>query len=159
MSTQPAKSTAKHLPTPSVSKLREPQSRRKLGAAGEELAARYLLDAGLRVVKRNWRCTGQNLPGEIDIVVEENAADLLQGGASVPWCVLVEVRTRRGNAFGTALQSITPQKERRMRALASAYVQEQAWTGPWRIDVVAVQMDSAGRVLEVMHIRGAVQGA
>lgn len=134
------------------------KARKKLGAAGEEMAAKYLAEAGMIIIARNWRCLDRGLPGEIDIIAEESAPDLVQDGDVVPWRILVEVRTRRGDAFGTALQSVTPQKAQRMRSLAAAWVQDTAWRGPWRIDVVAIQMDSRGLLRSFDHLRGAVGG-
>ena len=43
------------------------------------------------------------------------------------------------------------------REVARHYVQATNWAGPWRIDVVAVQMDGNGRLLAVEHIRHAVR--
>lgn len=129
-------------------------TRRGLGDRGEQLAVDALAQAGLAIVARNWRCPS----GEIDIVAQERAADYAAGGAVVPWLVLVEVRTRRGNAFGSARQSITPRKQAKLREVAGHYLQSTGWAGPWRIDVVAVQMDADGRLLEVEHIRHAVTG-
>lgn len=126
--------------------------RRRLGMAGEELAAQKLLASGLTVVERNWRCR----EGEVDIVAQEIAPDFVNGYMRATWLVLVEVRTRRGSAFGTALESITPRKARKMRDVARRYVQEHAWQGPWRIDVVGVQMDGQGHLLAVEHVRNAV---
>ena len=126
--------------------------RRRLGTAGEELATQKLLDGGLTIVERNWRCR----EGEVDIVAQEVAPDFVHGGTPGAWLVLVEVRTRRGSAFGTALQSITARKARKMRAVARCYVQEHGWCGPWRIDVVGVQMDGQGHLLAVEHVRNAV---
>jgi putative endonuclease len=122
------------------------------------MAAEHLEQAGLRILARNWRCTGQGLPGEIDLVAEEIAPDFVHGGMPVPWRVIVEVRTRRGESFGTALQSVTESKARRLRALGAAWVQEHNWHGPWRIDVVAIQMDRQGRLLSIEHIAHAVAG-
>jgi len=133
-----------------------PNPRHALGAAGEALAARTLEQQGFVILERNWHCTGLGLPGEIDLIAEEIAPDYVQGGRSVPWRVIVEVRTRRGKTHGTALQSLTEAKARRLRALGAAWVQEQAWQGPWRIDVVAIQMDAGGRLLSVEHLRHAV---
>ncbi len=126
--------------------------RQKLGATGETLAARHLQDAGLTVLARNWRCTA----GELDIIAQENAPDYSAGGAVLPWLVLVEVRTRRGNRYGTALQSVTPRKAAKVREVAAHYVQSVGWTGPWRVDVVAVQMDRQGHLMAIEHIRHAV---
>ena len=130
----------------------QPTPRRRLGDTGEGLAAQALQDAGLVVVARNWR----SRLGEIDIVAQESAPDFTQEGQVVPWLVVVEVRTRRGDAFGTARQSITPKKQRKLREMARDYVRQTGWSGPWRIDVVAVQMDARGRLQQVEHIRHAV---
>ena len=127
--------------------------RRSLGAAGETIAAEALQRAGFTIVTRNWRCA----VGEIDIVAQETGPDYVRGLPAVPWLVIVEVRTRRGSAFGTALQSIIHRKQAKLRQVARAYVDHVQWRGPWRIDVVAVQMDSRGRLLAVEHIRRAVQ--
>ncbi len=128
--------------------------RRGLGQTGEDLAVQALEEAGLTILERNWRCP----VGELDIVAQEQAPDLVTGEERATWLVLVEVRTRRGERFGTARQAVTPRKQAKLREVAAHYVQALGWTGPWRIDVVAVQMDRAGRLLAVEHIRHAVPG-
>jgi putative endonuclease len=128
--------------------------RRQLGDKGEELALQSLIDAGLTILTRNWRCTA----GELDIIAQECAPDFVQGNPQATWLVFVEVRTRRGQAFGTALQAITPRKAAKLREVAEHYVQQQRWQGPWRIDFVAVQMDTSGRLLAIDHVRHAVTG-
>ncbi|MBK8048347.1 MAG: YraN family protein [Anaerolineales bacterium] len=128
--------------------------RKRLGAAGETLAVQKLIEAGFTIHARNWRCRA----GEIDIVAEEDAPDYARGLAAAPWLVLVEVRTRRGDAFGTALQSITPAKQRKLRTVAGHYLAATGWTGPWRIDVVAIQLDRQGHLVEIEHVKGAVLG-
>ena len=129
-------------------------TRRALGNAGESLAAQALQAAGYTILERNWRCAA----GEIDIVAREMAPDYAGDGQEAPWLVLVEVRTRRGDRFGTALQSVTRRKQAKLREVATIYVHEHDWPGPWRIDVVAVQLDTHGRLMEVDHIRHAVSG-
>ncbi len=126
--------------------------RKQLGRAGEMMAERTLQAAGLTIFARNWRCA----EGELDIVAQERAPDYVHGGELCDWLVLVEVRTRRGLAYGTALESITPRKAAKLRQVSQRYVQATGWTGPWRIDVVGVQMDAQGRLLTIEHIRHAV---
>lgn len=128
--------------------------RRRLGDTGEQLAAEQLVRSGLRIVARNWR--GHS--GELDLIAHEEAPDLVHGGAVATWLVLVEVRTRRGERFGSALQSITPAKQRKLRTVAAEYLQSIGWSGPWRIDVVAVQMDGRGVLQGIEHVRHAVGG-
>ncbi len=128
--------------------------RRQLGNLGEALALETLAAAGLTIVTRNWHCP----VGELDIVAQEVAPNYITGEAAATWLVLVEVRTRRGDRFGTALQSLTGRKQAKLREVAGHYVQAVAWPGPWRIDLVAIQMDQQGRLLAVEHLRHAVTG-
>jgi putative endonuclease len=118
-------------------------ARRGLGRTGESLAAEELTRRGLTIVARNWRCA----VGEIDLVARDGAC-----------LAIVEVRTRRGRGYGTPEESITSAKRARLIALAQTYVAETDWRGPWRIDVVAVEMDGAGRLLRITHLPNAVEG-
>jgi putative endonuclease len=96
------------------------------GRAGEERAARFLQDAGYRVVQRNLRLPG----GEIDL--------LCRDGETV---VFVEVKARTSRAFGTAVSAVDARKRRTIRRLAADYVQIVAPNAPVRFDVVAVDGD------------------
>lgn len=118
-------------------------ARQRLGRTGERLAADELTRRGLTVVDRNWRCQA----GEIDLIVRDGEC-----------LAIVEVRTRRGQECGTPEESITSVKRERLIALAQAYVAAVNWQGPWRIDVVAVEMDGTGRLLRVTHLPSAVEG-
>lgn len=128
--------------------------RRSLGIRGELIAVSALQEAGLRIVERNWRCRA----GELDIIAEERAPDFNRGAPDLRWLVVVEVRTRRGHGYGSARQSFTHRKQAKLRQLATIYVQQSKWPGPWRIDAVAVQMDRSGKLISVEHIRHAVTG-
>jgi putative endonuclease len=99
--------------------------RRGLGRWGEEQAIRHLEAQGCQVVAANWRCAA----GEVDVVIRDG--DCL---------AFVEVRTRRGQAYGSPEESITARKLERMAAVAEAYVYEHGWEGHWRLDVVAVRV-------------------
>lgn len=116
--------------------------RQELGQAGERLAAHYLEAKGLRFVARNWR---NGRLGEIDLVAQDGAC-----------LVIVEVRTRRGEAFGTPEESVTPAKQARLASLAEAYCLAADWRGPVRIDVVAIALAQDGRLLEIRHYPDAV---
>ena len=101
----------------------------------------HLRQQGYVVRERNWRCS----VGEIDIVAEDSGC-----------LVFVEVRTRRGREFGTPEESVTPAKQAKLVELAQTYLQEHDWDGDWRIDVVAVEMSSDGKLLRVELIKNAV---
>ena len=118
-------------------------TRKRLGDAGEEIAACELIHRGYALRERNWRCP----EGELDIVAE-------QGNV----LVFVEVRTRRGDQFGTPEESITPAKRAHLIASAQAYLQTHSLDCDWRIDVVAVEMSPRGELLRVDVIENDIEG-
>lgn len=120
------------------------KTRIKLGQRGEALAVEKLQGLGYEIVRRNYRCAG----GEVDIVARLNAV----------WA-FVEVRTRRGLAFGTPEQSITPRKRAHMLAAAQAYLAEHDLIDvDWRLDVVAIELSAQGELLRIDLIENAVTG-
>ena len=119
------------------------KARKRLGDAGEEMAARELTRRGYTVRERNWRCP----EGELDLVAEQDGA-----------LVFVEVRTRRGDRFGTPEESITPVKRAHLIASAQAYLQAHSLDCDWRIDVIAIEMSSRGELLRMDVIENAIEG-
>ena len=116
----------------------------RLGALGEQAARGHLERAGFSVLDTNYRCPH----GEIDIVARDGDA-----------VVFVEVRTRRGGSFGTPEESITAGKARRLIAAAQTYLQTRDGLPPhWRIDLVAVEVDSRGRIARIERTENAVTG-
>ena len=121
--------------------------RQAVGRRGEALAAAYLQQRGYGIIASNWRCAA----GEIDIIATD-AHEL----------VFVEVRTRRGDLRGRAEESITRAKQRRLINLADSYLQyleqeHRPWLGAYRIDVVAIQLTTAGDNIRLHHLRHAVE--
>jgi putative endonuclease len=118
--------------------------RKKLGDFGESAALAHLMRRGCVEVARKWRCPA----GEIDLLIRDGAT-----------LVFVEVRTRRGSVSGAAEESIGPAKRARLIALAYAYLAAAGLPDdtPWRIDVVAVDVDRSGRVARLDHIPHAVE--
>ncbi len=118
------------------------RARRDLGDFGERVAVAHLEAKGYRIRERNFRTR----EGEIDIIAE--------GGGTL---VFVEVRTRRGDALGTAAESVTASKAARIVTAAQAYIQAaENCPADQRIDVIAVSLAPDGRVLSLEHIEGAV---
>ena len=118
--------------------------RRGLGRAGEELARRRLVAEGRAVLAVNCRTRS----GEIDLVTEKDGV-----------VAFVEVRATRGAAFGPPEESLTRRKLARMVRCAHEFLAERGWERrPWRIDVVAVEMDRSGRLRRVEVLENAVEG-
>ena len=115
----------------------------RLGKWGEGVAGRFLQEKGYRLLDTNYRCRW----GEVDIVAQDG--DEL---------VFVEVRTRRGARYGTPEESVTGAKARRLVATAQDYLQQRGHEGvEWRIDLIAIRLDSGRRLQEIAHHRYAVQ--
>jgi putative endonuclease len=86
-------------------------SRKRLGTSGERLVSRHLERLGWRVLAQNFRCP----QGEMDVIAEEPAGE----GVVL---VFVEVKTRRGTAHGTPIESVDARKQRRLIAVAQSYL-------------------------------------
>ncbi len=117
--------------------------RQRLGDFGERHAARLLEASGHRVIARGWRCAA----GELDIVTLDGEE-----------LVFVEVRTRRGEALGTPEDSIDARKAARLLALGDHFLAAHPAHDAriWRIDLVAIVIDSAGRIARATHHENAV---
>jgi putative endonuclease len=114
--------------------------RQAVGDYGERVAVGRLIEAGMQVLDRNWRCA----MGELDVVA-------LDGG-TVVFC---EVRTRRGDVCGTPAESVTAAKIRRVRMLAALWLAaHDGVRGEVRFDLVSVWPQLTGAAV-VEHLRGA----
>ena len=113
--------------------------RQQLGRYGEAYAARYLVEHGMEVLDRNWRCPA----GEIDLVLRDG--DVL---------VVCEVKTRSSEVFGSALEAVTERKAARLRRLAARWLAEHRLRpDDVRIDLVGV-LAPPGRTPRVDHVCG-----
>jgi putative endonuclease len=102
-----------------------------LGRWGEQKAVDHLVGQGMEIVDRNWRCP----LGELDIVAYDGST-----------LVMVEVKTRTSETFGSPVEAVTPSKAARLRQLASQWLSEHG-DRPLevRIDVVGVLVPPRGR--------------
>lgn len=114
-------------------------SKQAIGAYGEAVAARHLLERGMVLLDRNWRCD----EGEIDLVLRDG-----------PALVVCEVKTRSSTACGTPHEAITEAKLDRLRRLGERWAHERGVRPPeTRVDLVAVLRAARGAA-SVEHVRG-----
>ena len=98
--------------------------RYELGIVGEDLAVDVLTARGYAILERRYR-TGH---GEIDIIALDGET-----------LVFVEVRAKATAECGTAAESVTREKQRRVVRMAAAYLARHAIVDPQcRFDVVAI---------------------
>lgn len=93
-----------------------------LGISGENAACKLLKKSGYRITARNFKTPF----GEVDILARQGET-----------LVLIEVKTRTGEEFGSASQAVTPQKVQRYRKAASWLALKEGDT-PIRFDVIEV---------------------
>lgn len=99
-------------------------ARQELGKTGEDLAVRELVSRGYAVLDRRYRTRH----GEIDIVCDDRGT-----------IVFVEVRAKGSGDCGSASESITPHKMRKVTACAVEYLARHRLSNrPCRFDVVAI---------------------
>lgn len=94
---------------------------------GEEAAWRTYRERGYSLLARNWRCP----LGELDLILEKNGQ-----------LVFCEVKARRPSAFGGPFEAVTWKKQRKLRALAQAFIgAESPRATAFRFDVASVSID------------------
>ena len=102
----------------------------QMGKRGESLACRELRRRGYAIVATRFRTR----LGELDIVARDG-----------PTLVFVEVKARSSDRFGSAAESVTSQKRRRLSRMAEEFIARSRLTRvPLRFDVVAVRWPPRG---------------
>lgn len=114
-------------------------TRNQQGASAESAATRLLIDAGYRIVDRNFRCKA----GELDIVARDG--DVL---------VFVEVRSRSDDDHGSAVEMIRRTKQHRVIRVARCYLEAVAPVfDECRFDVVAITAGAATLIKDAFRVR------
>ena len=120
--------------------------RRNTGQSAEDICAARLESKGWRILARNWRIKA----GEIDLIA-------LAG----PVLVIVEVKAHHlGSRVGPTapVLAVGPNKQRRLRRLASAWIAgngRRLGFRDVRFDVVGITYDREGRMVGYDHLENA----
>ncbi|MFT3698947.1 MAG: YraN family protein [Kofleriaceae bacterium] len=94
------------------------------GSRNEALATRYLVRRGYAIIDRNFKTK----IGELDIVARDRRT-----------LVFVEVRSRASADYGSALEAVTWEKQRRVSRMAKMYLSaRRPRFDECRFDVVAI---------------------
>ncbi|MBP6942706.1 MAG: YraN family protein [Candidatus Buchananbacteria bacterium] len=112
--------------------LKDNRQRLTLGAHGEALAARFLVEQGYQILQRNFRTRY----GEVDIIAK--APDNL--------IIFCEVKTRRGHTFGYPELAVTKTKHQHLIRAAQSYLEQHQLNNFWRIDIIGIEF--VGREIE-----------
>ena len=115
-------------------------NKRSVGSIYEQLAAEQLINMGYSVLVCNYR----KRFGEIDIIAKD--------GDTICFC---EVKYRRNNGCGRALEAVGYSKQKKIISVARYYLMKHGldeWT-PCRFDVIAVDDD------EITVLKNAFEGS
>jgi putative endonuclease len=93
------------------------------GEQAEQQAQQFLINNGLKLISRNFRCQ----QGELDLIMTD-----------LQTLVIVEVRFRQTDRYGSAAESVTLKKQSRIIAATQMYLAAHPTQSPIRFDVVAL---------------------
>lgn len=105
-------------------------NKRKVGSNAEDLACNYLTSKNFKILERNFF----SRYGEIDIIALDKETT-----------VFIEVKYRSSNKFGSALESISPNKIKSLCKTAKFYLKSDEID--CRFDVIAIDNDNIDHVL------------
>ena len=118
------------------------ESSLKTGRIGEAMAREYLKKKGYEIVEQNYRTRY----AEIDLVCQQKES-----------LVLVEVRTKIGEDYGTPEDTINNKKKRKLHSNALAYARTVKWKGPCRVDAVCIVLRLDYSVERLNHYENIVE--
>jgi putative endonuclease len=96
------------------------------GRLAEQQALNHLKAQGLKLICQNYRCPY----GELDLVMQDHKS-----------LVIVEVRFRKSDRFGSAIETINRKKQSRIIAATKHYLYQHPVDCMIRFDVVAITGD------------------
>ncbi|MBI2624801.1 MAG: YraN family protein [Candidatus Nealsonbacteria bacterium] len=108
----------------------------KTGQTGERIAKEYLEKNGYKILEKNYRSKF----AEIDLVAKKRNE-----------LIFVEVRTKKGELFGTPEDSLNKKKLNKLWWNAKSYASRIGWSGPYRIDAVCVVLKPDGVLERISH--------
>lgn len=106
------------------------------GKLGEQIARDYLEKKGYKIIEQDYRTRY----GEIDLVAEKDKK-----------LVVVEVRTKIGESFGTPEESLTKTKLRKIWLNTQAYTSFKKWPGDYRADAICIVLKHDFSVERLNH--------
>jgi putative endonuclease len=115
--------------------------RLKTGQIGENIAKGYLENKGYKIAERNYKTKY----AEIDLI-----------GIRQGVMVFFEVRTKRGEVFGSPEDTLNWAKLRKVSANAQAYMAFKKWTGPCRIDAICIVLGEDDKAKRIDHYENIV---
>ena len=132
--------------------------RNKVGAYGEDIAAKYLERLGFRTLDRNYLKKW----GEIDVISRETANNKEITHFVEVKTVSYETRLQLEKAvsYGTwrPEENVHAKKIQRLSRTIESWLMEHNYKGDWQIDVISVRIVPAERYATVNYLPNIIQG-
>ena len=107
------------------------------GKLGEEIASRYIISKGGKIIERNYRTK----IGEIDLIVKTNNQ-----------LVFVEVKSRNSLNYGYPCEAVNYKKQRKIINVAKYYILNNSLENiPIRFDVIEIYLKDK----KINHLKNA----
>ena len=104
-------------------------NKREIGFKYENIVKEYLILRGLTFIESNF----YSRFGEIDLIFFEKNSQTL---------VFVEVKYRKNNFFGSAIEMVTEEKQNKILASSQTYLLKKNWNKSVRYDIVGINKGS-----------------
>ena len=101
------------------------KNKREIGFEYEKIAKEYLEENGLIYVTRNY----YSKFGEIDLIFWEEMTETL---------IFVEVKYRKNDNHGNALEMVTKSKQKKIICTSNVYIFKNQWNKNIRYDIVGI---------------------
>lgn len=101
-------------------------NKRKQGDFYEEAVSQYLISNGIEIIERNYRCK----LGEIDIIGKQDDT-----------IIFFEVKYRKSNAYGYAVEAVDYRKRKKIISCAKFYIAFKNIDSYIRFDVIGITGD------------------
>lgn len=102
------------------------RNKREIGFKYEKIAKKYLILRGLVFVEKNF----SSRYGEIDLIFKDFEND--------ETLVFVEVKYRKNNSFGKAVEMVTQEKQKKILATSQIYILKNKWNSGVRYDIIGI---------------------
>jgi len=109
----------------------------ELGKKGEELAIKFLIDKGYKILEKNYRY----LKAEVDIIAQKEKI-----------LAVVEVKTRSSDYFGNPQDFVNPKKIKLLLSAIDYYVNEKDLDVEVRFDIIAIIHQ---KIIKIEHLEDA----
>lgn len=132
--------------------------RNKVGAYGEDIAAKYLERLGLRTLDRNYLKKW----GEIDAISREtsNNKEIIHFVEVKTVSYETKVQLQKAVSYGTwrPEENVHAKKIQRMYRTIESWIMEHKYKGDWQIDVVAVRIVPREKYATVKYLPNIIEG-